>query len=199
MRLETKNSKTYSYFEKCVCLLVLCIYLNLFMSVHFILYLFGLTATMGNHLLTNPVLQTRSGTSPYNTLLAESFTPPSPGVFNSTGQLLLNAPVCVCALVGMWACMLHSVCTQLDFLVSASFSHCADTLITVFECLHACVSVCWDFFLPCFVFFRLCSCGFTRLTRIEPNSAYPNQPSALILYFHDSSHKLIRSLAAQQL
>ena len=43
-------------------------------------------ATMGNHLLTNPVLQTRSGTSPYNTLLAESFTPPSPGVFNSTGQ-----------------------------------------------------------------------------------------------------------------
>ncbi|XP_062386988.1 adhesion G protein-coupled receptor L1 [Sardina pilchardus] len=42
-------------------------------------------ATMGNHLLTNPVLQTRSGTSPYNTLLAESFTPPSPGVFNSTG------------------------------------------------------------------------------------------------------------------
>ncbi|XP_055745435.1 adhesion G protein-coupled receptor L1-like isoform X1 [Salvelinus fontinalis] len=42
-------------------------------------------ATMGNHLLTNPVLQTRTGTSPYNTLLAESFTPPSPGVFNSTG------------------------------------------------------------------------------------------------------------------
>ncbi|KAI4895046.1 hypothetical protein NFI96_006163, partial [Prochilodus magdalenae] len=41
--------------------------------------------TMGNHLLTNPVLQTRTGTSPYNTLLAESFTPPSPGVFNSTG------------------------------------------------------------------------------------------------------------------
>lgn len=44
-----------------------------------------LAATMGNHLLTNPVLQTRTGTSPYNTLLAESFTPPSPGVFNSTG------------------------------------------------------------------------------------------------------------------
>uniref|UniRef100_A0A667XCR4 Adhesion G protein-coupled receptor L1 n=1 Tax=Myripristis murdjan TaxID=586833 RepID=A0A667XCR4_9TELE len=46
-------------------------------------------ATMGNHLLANPVLQTRTGTSPYNTLLAESFTPPSPGVFNSTGELLL--------------------------------------------------------------------------------------------------------------
>lgn len=44
-----------------------------------------LEATMGNHLLANPVLQTRTGTSPYNTLLAESFTPPSPGVFNSTG------------------------------------------------------------------------------------------------------------------
>uniref|UniRef100_A0A8C1ET99 Adhesion G protein-coupled receptor L1a n=1 Tax=Cyprinus carpio carpio TaxID=630221 RepID=A0A8C1ET99_CYPCA len=42
--------------------------------------------TMGNHLLTNPVLQTRTGTSPYNTLLAETFTPPSPGVFNSTGM-----------------------------------------------------------------------------------------------------------------
>uniref|UniRef100_A0A3B5M361 Uncharacterized protein n=1 Tax=Xiphophorus couchianus TaxID=32473 RepID=A0A3B5M361_9TELE len=47
-----------------------------------------LNPTMGNHLLTNPVLQTRSGTSPYNTLLAESFTPPSPGVFNSTGYTL---------------------------------------------------------------------------------------------------------------
>uniref|UniRef100_A0AAQ6IDX3 Adhesion G protein-coupled receptor L1a n=1 Tax=Anabas testudineus TaxID=64144 RepID=A0AAQ6IDX3_ANATE len=45
-------------------------------------------ATMGNHLLANPVLQTRTGTSPYNTLLAESFTPPSPGVFNSTGYTL---------------------------------------------------------------------------------------------------------------
>ncbi|KAK1153872.1 hypothetical protein AOXY_G29581 [Acipenser oxyrinchus oxyrinchus] len=45
-------------------------------------------ATMGNHLLTNPVLQTRSGTSPYNTLLAESvgYNPPSPSVFNSTGK-----------------------------------------------------------------------------------------------------------------
>ncbi|XP_062871965.1 adhesion G protein-coupled receptor L1 [Trichomycterus rosablanca] len=42
-------------------------------------------AAMGNHLLANPVLQTRTATSPYNTLLTESFTPPSPGVFNSTG------------------------------------------------------------------------------------------------------------------
>ncbi|MCJ8746034.1 hypothetical protein PDJAM_G00137140 [Pangasius djambal] len=42
-------------------------------------------APMGNHLLANPVLQTRTGSSPYNTLLTESFTPPSPGVFNSTG------------------------------------------------------------------------------------------------------------------
>ncbi|XP_028840923.1 adhesion G protein-coupled receptor L1 isoform X3 [Denticeps clupeoides] len=44
--------------------------------------------TMGNHLLTNPVLQTRAGNSPYNTLLAETFTPPSPGVFNSTESTL---------------------------------------------------------------------------------------------------------------
>uniref|UniRef100_A0A671LTB6 Adhesion G protein-coupled receptor L1a n=1 Tax=Sinocyclocheilus anshuiensis TaxID=1608454 RepID=A0A671LTB6_9TELE len=44
--------------------------------------------TMGNHLLTNPVLQTRTGSSPYNTLLAETFTPPSPGVFNSTESTL---------------------------------------------------------------------------------------------------------------
>uniref|UniRef100_A0A3Q1AJG2 Adhesion G protein-coupled receptor L1a n=1 Tax=Amphiprion ocellaris TaxID=80972 RepID=A0A3Q1AJG2_AMPOC len=50
-----------------------------------------LNPTMGNHLLTNPVLQTRTGTSPYNTLLAESFTPPSPGVFNSTGYTLSKA------------------------------------------------------------------------------------------------------------
>ncbi|KAG2471166.1 AGRL1 protein, partial [Polypterus senegalus] len=50
-------------------------------------------ATMGNHLLTNPVLQTRSGTSPYNTLLAESvgYTPPSPNVFNSTENTLSNS------------------------------------------------------------------------------------------------------------
>ncbi|KAA0705234.1 Adhesion G protein-coupled receptor L1 [Triplophysa tibetana] len=47
-------------------------------------------ATMGNHLLANPVLQTRAGTSPYNTLLAETFTPPSPGVFNSTESTLSN-------------------------------------------------------------------------------------------------------------
>lgn len=45
---------------------------------------------MGNHhLLANPMLQTRSGSSPYNTLLAETFNPPSPAVFNATGQ-------CVC-------------------------------------------------------------------------------------------------------
>ncbi|XP_051982801.1 adhesion G protein-coupled receptor L1-like isoform X1 [Xyrauchen texanus] len=40
--------------------------------------------TMGNHLLANPMLQTHSG-SPYNTLLAETFNPPSPAVFNATG------------------------------------------------------------------------------------------------------------------
>lgn len=44
--------------------------------------------TMGNHLLTNPVLQPRGGTSPYNTLIAESvgFNPSSPPVFNSPGE-----------------------------------------------------------------------------------------------------------------
>lgn len=43
---------------------------------------------MGNHLLTNPVLQPRGGTSPYNTLIAESvgFNPSSPAVFNSPGE-----------------------------------------------------------------------------------------------------------------
>uniref|UniRef100_A0A672KKV8 Adhesion G protein-coupled receptor L1-like n=1 Tax=Sinocyclocheilus grahami TaxID=75366 RepID=A0A672KKV8_SINGR len=40
--------------------------------------------TMGNHLLANPMLQTHSGSSPYNTLLAETFNPPSPAVFNGT-------------------------------------------------------------------------------------------------------------------
>uniref|UniRef100_A0A3B3BIP4 Adhesion G protein-coupled receptor L1a n=1 Tax=Oryzias melastigma TaxID=30732 RepID=A0A3B3BIP4_ORYME len=53
--------------------------------------------TMGNHLLTNPVLQTRTGTSPYNTLLAESFTPPSPGVFNST-ETTLSKPRDTCGM-----------------------------------------------------------------------------------------------------
>ncbi|MEE6508564.1 hypothetical protein FKM82_021924 [Ascaphus truei] len=43
--------------------------------------------TMGNHLLTNPVLQSRVGTSPYNTLITESvgFSPSSPG-YNATGS-----------------------------------------------------------------------------------------------------------------
>lgn len=43
---------------------------------------------MGNHLLTNPVLPPRGGTSPYNTLIAESvgFNPSSPPVFNSPGS-----------------------------------------------------------------------------------------------------------------
>ena len=46
---------------------------------------------MGNHLLTNPVLQPRGGTSPYNTLIAESvgFNPSSPAVFNSPGESTL--------------------------------------------------------------------------------------------------------------
>lgn len=46
---------------------------------------------MGNHLLTNPVLQPRGGTSPYNTLIAESvgFNPSSPPVFNSPGKSTL--------------------------------------------------------------------------------------------------------------
>uniref|UniRef100_A0A672Q2W9 Adhesion G protein-coupled receptor L1-like n=1 Tax=Sinocyclocheilus grahami TaxID=75366 RepID=A0A672Q2W9_SINGR len=43
-------------------------------------------STMGNHLLANPMLQTHSGSSPYNTLLAETFNPPSPAVFNATGH-----------------------------------------------------------------------------------------------------------------
>ncbi|XP_043940453.1 adhesion G protein-coupled receptor L1-like isoform X3 [Protopterus annectens] len=48
--------------------------------------------TMANHLLANPVLQTRSGTSPYNTLLTESvgFNPSSPTVFNSPEHPLNN-------------------------------------------------------------------------------------------------------------
>lgn len=47
---------------------------------------------MGNHLLTNPVLQTRGGTSPYNTLIAESvgFNPASPPVFNSPGKATIT-------------------------------------------------------------------------------------------------------------
>lgn len=49
--------------------------------------------TMGNHLLTNPVLQPRGGTSPYNTLIAESvgFNPSSPPVFNSPGKNTLSS------------------------------------------------------------------------------------------------------------
>lgn len=72
---------------------------------------------MGNHLLTNPVLQTRSGTSPYNTLLAESFNPPSPGVFNSTGQ---SSVLWSCE-EGICVCMSGIVCLS-DTFFSHSFS-----------------------------------------------------------------------------
>lgn len=53
-----------------------------------LLLLTSWAGTMGNHLLTNPVLQPRGGTSPYNTLIAESvgFNPSSPPVFNSPGK-----------------------------------------------------------------------------------------------------------------
>ncbi|CAH2273577.1 adhesion G -coupled receptor L1 isoform X2 [Pelobates cultripes] len=49
--------------------------------------------TMGNHLLTNPVLQSRVGTSPYNTLITESvgFSPSSPG-YNATEHTLSRDP-----------------------------------------------------------------------------------------------------------
>ncbi|CAI9534620.1 unnamed protein product [Staurois parvus] len=49
--------------------------------------------TMGNHLLTNPVLQSRVGTSPYNTLITESvgFSPSSPG-YNTTEHTLSRDP-----------------------------------------------------------------------------------------------------------
>ncbi|XP_067589673.1 adhesion G protein-coupled receptor L1 isoform X4 [Pseudorca crassidens] len=52
--------------------------------------------TMGNHLLTNPVLQPRGGTSPYNTLIAESvgFNPSSPAVFNSPEHPLGGREAC---------------------------------------------------------------------------------------------------------
>uniref|UniRef100_A0A4W2DG14 Adhesion G protein-coupled receptor L1 n=1 Tax=Bos indicus x Bos taurus TaxID=30522 RepID=A0A4W2DG14_BOBOX len=52
--------------------------------------------TMGNHLLTNPVLQPRGGTSPYNTLIAESvgFNPSSPPVFNSPEHPLGGREAC---------------------------------------------------------------------------------------------------------
>lgn len=76
---------------------------------------------MGNHhLLANPMLQTRSGSSPYNTLLAETFNPPSPAVFNATGQ-------CV-----WWkTCCVFSKCVYLYSLVSPfflSYSLCSVSL-----------------------------------------------------------------------
>ncbi|XP_028978162.2 adhesion G protein-coupled receptor L1, partial [Esox lucius] len=42
-------------------------------------------AGLGNHFLTNPVLQTHPGVSPYNTLLAQGYSQPSPSLFTSTG------------------------------------------------------------------------------------------------------------------
>lgn len=76
---------------------------------------------MGNHhLLANPMLQTRSGSSPYNTLLAETFNPPSPAVFNATGQCVWWKTFCV-----------FSKCVYLYSLVSPfflSYSLCSVSL-----------------------------------------------------------------------
>lgn len=69
---------------------------------------------MGNHLLANPMLQTHSGSSPYNTLLAETFNPPSPAVFNATGQC-----VCVCVMKNILC--VFSKCVYLYSLVSPFF------------------------------------------------------------------------------
>ncbi|XP_063997967.1 LOW QUALITY PROTEIN: adhesion G protein-coupled receptor L1 [Pogoniulus pusillus] len=50
--------------------------------------------TMGNHLLPNPVLQPRGGSSPYNTLIGEGggFTPASPPAFTSPGSFRESKP-----------------------------------------------------------------------------------------------------------
>ncbi|KAL1005095.1 hypothetical protein UPYG_G00054440 [Umbra pygmaea] len=42
-------------------------------------------AGLGNHFLTNPVLQTHQGVSPYDTLMAQGYSQPSSGLFTSTG------------------------------------------------------------------------------------------------------------------
>ncbi|XP_036798455.1 uncharacterized protein LOC118938515 [Oncorhynchus mykiss] len=42
-------------------------------------------AGLGNHFLTNPVLQTHPRVSPYDSLLAQGYSQPSPGLFTSTG------------------------------------------------------------------------------------------------------------------
>ncbi|XP_038840315.1 adhesion G protein-coupled receptor L1-like, partial [Salvelinus namaycush] len=41
-------------------------------------------AGLGNHFLTNPVLQTHPRVSPYDSLLAQGYSQPSPGLFTST-------------------------------------------------------------------------------------------------------------------
>lgn len=40
------------------------------------------SAALGNHFLTNPVLQTHAGASPYDTILAQGYNQP----FTSTGR-----------------------------------------------------------------------------------------------------------------
>lgn len=146
---------------------------------------------MGNHLLTNPVLQTRSGTSPYNTLLAESFTPPSPGVFNSTGQLLVNTSVCVRSLVTVCVCVEY-VLSLLSFCLLLCQQFGMVYTSSVCACMCVCLCIFFYFFYPDYVAVR-------QIHQAEQNRAkqclQPNQPSGQILNLHENSHKLIRSLA----
>uniref|UniRef100_A0A8C1U1M8 Adhesion G protein-coupled receptor L1 n=1 Tax=Cyprinus carpio TaxID=7962 RepID=A0A8C1U1M8_CYPCA len=83
--------------------------------------------TMGNHLLANPMLQTRSGSSPYNTLLAETFNPPSPAVFNATGQ-------CVCDEEHCFVCFRCVYLYSLVFLCISSLLSCS--VLSLYELIY---------------------------------------------------------------
>lgn len=52
----------------------------------YIYFLSPSSAALGNHFLTNPVLQTHAGASPYDTMLAQGYNQP----FTSTGTFYYN-------------------------------------------------------------------------------------------------------------
>ncbi|KAM6972556.1 adhesion G protein-coupled receptor L1-like [Aplochiton taeniatus] len=66
-------------------------------------------AALGNHFLTNPVLQSHPGASPYDTLLAQGFSQPSQGLFTSSVGTFRNHQKGVVS-QSQESCGLDSVC-----------------------------------------------------------------------------------------
>lgn len=75
-------------------------------NVRFIFFLFLPSAALGNHFLTNQMLQTHTGASPYDTILAKGYNQP----FSSTGTSTLRSTQFLYVCVVVLTCFLIKAC-----------------------------------------------------------------------------------------